>query len=191
LEIREKVFLPDPDIFERPDRRRGDYSISHGVGDYQRLAADSAVVKETGITLVDGGGHTKMTTFLLPDGTLIVGDLVAPANMWQVSVMYMEDAAEHVRSLERILALPYERLALSHGTRYLLDKEEGDWLIRLNIEQVRAAMDAARKNEDDVGAADEYLQQQARRATGGAVPFRYLFWGLVTSQYIAAYRADG
>lgn len=173
-----KCYLPNPHIFET-DKLRDLYPVEQRVGMYSGLEFGAGPY---GIKIWNLGGHTEMVGFLLPDGNLIVGDLIGTKGMWDCSVLYMEDIRRHVASLYMVGALGYERMLLSHGTRYVLTRPEALELVRVNERCVNEAIGAAKRNEDDVAAAESYLKPN------GDVGVGYIGHALVTARHIGAYR---
>lgn len=183
LVVDRAVMTPNPHILLREDKRRGDCLVEYCSGNYKAIADSLELLGRLGIEVFDISGHTEMVGFLLPDRTLIVGDLIAPRRMWEVSLLYMEDIAAHVRSLDRITRVGFDYLVLSHGTQYLLSGGEGRELIELNKIKVNAAIAAARATKDDIEAADLFLRPRDDR-----VPVEYVWWGIITAGDVAAYR---
>ncbi len=179
LGIDERVFLPNPNILVT-DRRKSDYPLASSVDDCQTIRWHG---DNFGMVIINISGHTHMIGFLLPDGTLIVGDLVGTRNMWNACVMYMEDAQQHLTSLLRILGTPFERVVLSHGTEYVLEKRDADVLIKLNIARVLAARRAISENKGVVEAAEAYL-----KPADGEIDNAYLIRVMTTAFNIEGYR---
>src|SRR3989338_449399 len=178
IETQPHVFLPDPLIFDQ--KRRGELPIQTPSDGYKTIKPGT---DDFGIQTVDISGHTTMVGFLLPDGCLIIGDLVVTTNMWKTSVLYAENVTEHLKALQRILNIQYERMLLSHGKRFNLLKDDSDTLVRANIQAVEKARRAATENDDIVRAAEEYLG-----ITNGHIGIDDLRHLLTTSLNIGAYR---
>ncbi|MBS3068372.1 MBL fold metallo-hydrolase [Candidatus Micrarchaeota archaeon] len=176
LGVQEKVLIPDPGIFNR-DKRRGDYQIENTPEMYAQLDRRS---ESMGFSVIDISGHTTMVGFLLLDGTLIVGDLIGTENMWKRTVMYMEDAERHLRSLLTALGTDFRRIVLSHGKDYNLNVVKSRALLKVNIDRVFAARRAAMRN-DPIEAAEEYL------GIDGKVGIADIGYTLLTAQHIGAY----
>ncbi|MDO8554555.1 MAG: MBL fold metallo-hydrolase [Candidatus Micrarchaeota archaeon] len=177
-----RCYLPKPDIFET-DKLRDLYPIAHISGNYERIDLGTGPYN---IKVWDISGHTNMVSFLLPDGSLIVGDLVCSKGMWDCSVLYMEDVRRHLTSLHVIggLLASYNRILLSHGTKYILAKKETLELVKINLERVEAARAIAQQIEDNVTAAETYLGLD----NGHVASIEHLGHALVTARHIGEYR---
>ncbi len=152
IETQPNVFLPDPLIFDQ--KRRGELPIQTPADGYKTIKLGT---DDFGIRTFDISGHTKMVGFLLPDGCLIIGDLVVTTNMWKTSVLYAENVIEHLESLRRIVGLHYERMLLSHGRGFNQLKAGADRLVRANIQAVEKARRAVRENNGLIRSAEAYL----------------------------------
>lgn len=174
-----ECYLPNPNIFET-DALRGLYPQASPTDNCRRIDLGKGLY---GLHVLDISGHTEMVAFLLPDGNLIVGDLLGSEGMWRNSVLYMENVIAHVTSLHLIymLARSYERILLGHGSRYVLSREEGVGLVDLNMQLVDAARTASRMHHNPIAAAEEYLKPS------GQVGPEYLGHALVTARHIEAY----
>lgn len=173
-----RCYLPNPCIFET-DKLRDLYPAEQRPDMYMMLDAGSGPYD---IKVWNFNGHTEMVGFMLPDGNLVVGDLVGTKGMWSCSVLYMENIQGHLASLRTVGALRYERMLLGHGTKYVLTRSEALELIRVNNTCVEEAIDAARKNIDNIAAAEAYLKPN------GDIRIEYIGRVLVTAEHIGAYR---
>ncbi|MFH1520304.1 MAG: hypothetical protein ABID61_01535 [Candidatus Micrarchaeota archaeon] len=173
-----ECYLPNPRIFET-DVLRGFYPGEPQHNKYRRLGTGEW---QYGILITDISGHTEMVGFLLPDKTLVVGDLVCSERMWNCSVLYVEDIYRHLGSLEVVRRLRYEKMLLGHGNRTILPSLEALQLVERNIRRVENAMKVANRDRDDVVAAETYLKP------GRGVDLRYIGHALITADHIGAYR---
>ncbi|MFH1785466.1 MAG: MBL fold metallo-hydrolase [Candidatus Micrarchaeota archaeon] len=183
LNVKEHIPIPEPAVFKRTNRRRGDFLVESNSDGFQRLG-DSQIIHDYGICIVEIDGHTKMSGYLLPDGTLIVGDLVTSANMWKRSVLYMENVSQHLDSLRRLSRIQFERLALGHGQFYVLEPDTAVVWIEENVRNVMMAMDIVMDSLDSVEAADRYLQAKGAPTTR----FEYLAWAVISAYNLSDYR---
>ena len=180
LGVKEKILMPDPGIFEGlSTSRRGDLWVVNQASNSQPVGG----IEKFGIRAVDISGHTTMLGFLFPDNVLLVGDLVATENLWEHTVMYIEDVLRHSESLMRVLETPFQTMVLSHGTSYVVPHEQSMDLVRVNLDRVSAVRGIAWQYAHPIEAADVYLQSMKQELSPN-----YLGWVLVTAMSIGNYR---